>query len=1149
MAGKDSDKADAAGQLEGQTVGSYRVLERLASGGMADVWRVRHLEQGTEHALKVLHQTSAEMKARLLEEGRIQSRLRHPNLLRVTELVPVPGGTGLVMALVRGPTLRELLSRERLELEQALSLGQGILAGVAHAHSQGLIHRDLKPDNVLLEPLDGPTRGWTPRVGDFGLARALHSTDERRTRTGLAMGTPGYMAPEQYRDISGVDARADIFALGCILYELLCGRPTFERGDVIALYQRALRMDFVDPHELAVPELPRALGALLVQSLRPRPADRPADAGALAERWRLAASGAALEPEVRPQGASLPTLDLDGLDAAAALDGPAGSDEPEAPARHNLPPSPDAFFGRADEQAALSALLSDGERLVTLLGPGGVGKTRFSREFGRKRVRSWPGGVWFCDLSEAVDVEGICAAVARAVELPLTRGDPAARLGAALAGRGRCLMVLDNFEQVAEHAQATAGRWLADASELQILVTSRTLLGLAGERALTLPPLAEDAALALFVERARSRKADYTLSGPEEAAARELARLLDCLPLAIELAAARVQVMSPSMMVARMGQRFRLLSGGRKGRRQAAMRDVIDWSWNLLEGWEQAAFAQCSVFEGGFTLEAAEAALDLSVDYWPMDAVQSLVDKSLLYPMPPNAAGEPRFGMYLSLQEYAAEKLGRGERFQAIAARHAEYFSAFGRPATLEAMHVHGGVVRMVALSDELDNLASAARRAADAGAGVIAARCALAAEALYNQAGPLAASAALLERVLEVAPVEERLVLLLALSRGYMGLGRRDESEQLLEEVLEAALAGREPLCEADARVGLSQIKRALGEREMALKHLEWARTLYGYLGARRLEADTMAAEGTLNAELGRLVEGKALTAAALPIHRAVGNRRGEGLVLGNQALFHVFAGETDAGLQKMKQALAIYRECRDRSGEAHILGNLSALHQHTGRVGEALRAGQEALALYRELGNRASQAFLMNALGTCYASQGRNEWARDILEEALAIALQLEDRELRSQIQNHLSDAVEALGDRERALALAAESLSLARKVQRPKEVAASLLRLGRLESSPEDARACLEEALAVALGLEDKHLECDVLAALGRLALRTSEPAAALPKLEQALSIARTVGLMPQEVATLSSLGDAHEALGDEVSARRCRRDAASVRDTLG
>ena len=335
--------------------------------------------------------------------------------------------------------------------------------------------------------------------------------------------------------------------------------------------------------------------------------------------------------------------------------------------RHNLPAERDAFIGRTAELHALAQRLDAGARLLTVIGPGGTGKTRFVRRYGWAWLGDWPGGVCFCDLSEARSLDGVLRAVAVALDVPLGKDDPVVQLGHAIAGRGRCLVILDNFEQVLVHAAATVGRWLDRAADAAFVVTSRERLHLTGEEVFPVEPLPlEQEAIELFSARARAQRPDFVLDATNRAAVAEVVRLLDGLPLAIELAAARVRVLSPAQLVERMRNRFALLAGVRgAAARQATLRAAIDWSWDLLTPWEQAALAQCSVFEGGFTLDAAEAVFELSA--WPeapaaMDAVQALVDKSLLRTWNRADAGrydleEPHFGMYLSIHEYAAEKL------------------------------------------------------------------------------------------------------------------------------------------------------------------------------------------------------------------------------------------------------------------------------------------------------------------------------------------------------------------------------------------------------------------------------------------------------------------------------------------------------------
>ena len=378
---------------------------------------------------------------------------------------------------------------------------------------------------------------------------------------------------------------------------------------------------------------------------------------------------------------------------------------------HSLPAERDAFVGRRESLAELARRLDAGARLVSVLGLGGTGKTRLVTRFGWNSLGDFPGGVWFCDLSEARSLDGIFHAVAQGLDVPLGKDDPVIQLGHAIAGRGRCLVILDNFEQVARHAEETLGRWLDRASGARFLVTTREVLGLPGEEILALAPLAPSDAAALFVRRAEAAKPGFQPSAEDQSAIGPLVKLLEGLPLAIELAAARVRVMPPRTLLLRMSERFKLLSstGGRLDR-QATLRAVFDWSWDLLSLPEKAALAQLSVFEGGFTLESVEAVLDLSAYEnapWPMDALQSLVQKSLVRQMTDN-----RFDLLVSVQEYAAEQLRTEGRYAgsgpaallAAEMRHGAYFASLDEKAA-----VADGCA-------ELDNLVVACRRAAARG-------------------------------------------------------------------------------------------------------------------------------------------------------------------------------------------------------------------------------------------------------------------------------------------------------------------------------------------------------------------------------------------------------------------------------------------------
>ncbi len=269
-------------QLEpGQMVGKYRVEALVGEGGMARVYRVRHLQLDALRALKVLTSPSAEITRRLLQEGRIQARLRHRNVVNVTDTVQVDGAPGLVMDFVRGPSLAELIQKRRLTLEQVDMLALGILAGVEAAHSHGLVHRDLKPANVMLaiEP-----QGLVPKVADFGLSKILGGDSVHSTKAGIAMGTPAYMAPEQITDASSADARADVFSLGAILYEMLTGERCFDGGTVLEVFGRVAAGSFV-PLDERMPDLPAFLCEAVHGALRLDRDDRVQRVAHLAALW------------------------------------------------------------------------------------------------------------------------------------------------------------------------------------------------------------------------------------------------------------------------------------------------------------------------------------------------------------------------------------------------------------------------------------------------------------------------------------------------------------------------------------------------------------------------------------------------------------------------------------------------------------------------------------------------------------------------------------------------------------------------------------------------------------------------------------------------------------------------------------------------
>ena len=233
----------------GQTVDRYTVDSIIGYGGTAVVYLVKHVQLSTQHALKVLSVSSGAIRERMLREGRVQAALTHPNVVAVSDVLDVDGSPGLLMEYIEGPSLEDALKQFRISLEDAETLFRGIVLGVHAAHGTGLVHRDLKPANVLLAESDV---GFVPKVTDFGLAKVIvgDGIEVGTTRAGIAMGTPSYMSPEQIRDARKVDQRADIFSLGCLLYELVTGQRTFPGDEALTIYNAVTAGEYLPVEQL-----------------------------------------------------------------------------------------------------------------------------------------------------------------------------------------------------------------------------------------------------------------------------------------------------------------------------------------------------------------------------------------------------------------------------------------------------------------------------------------------------------------------------------------------------------------------------------------------------------------------------------------------------------------------------------------------------------------------------------------------------------------------------------------------------------------------------------------------------------------------------------------------------------------------------------
>ncbi|HEY1298508.1 MAG TPA: AAA family ATPase, partial [Chloroflexota bacterium] len=377
-----------------------------------------------------------------------------------------------------------------------------------------------------------------------------------------------------------------------------------------------------------------------------------------------------------------------------------------------LPAQPGPLIGRASEVALVSNRLIQTEaRLLTLTGVAGTGKTRLAVEVASQIHEAFGDGAYFVDLAPIQDPVLMLVAVARALEIREERGQPVLDVLKLQLAPRRTLLVLDNFEQLLPAAPQLSDL-LQTCPGLKLLVTSRSALRLRWEHVIPVPPLAEIAAVELFVQRAQRADPRFEFNTSNAAVVTEICMRLDGLPLAIELAAARTRVLPPPALLRRLGHRLDVLAvpGPDQPARQRTLRGALDWSYELLSAGEQALFRRLGVFVGGFPLaavgEVCDAEGDLGLD--GLAGVESLVDKSLIRrEISPSSQGEPRFAMLETVREYARERLDEAHEREVLRRRHAQYYLG-GADVPVAEMQLAHQSVWLQSLETEHENLSAA---------------------------------------------------------------------------------------------------------------------------------------------------------------------------------------------------------------------------------------------------------------------------------------------------------------------------------------------------------------------------------------------------------------------------------------------------------
>ncbi len=659
-----------------------------------------------------------------------------------------------------------------------------------------------------------------------------------------------------------------------------------------------------------------------------------------------------------------------------------------------LPLALTSFVGRERDVGEVTRLLKE-NRLVTLFGPGGSGKTRLAMAAAEQAAEEPLDGAWWVWLAPLSDPASVPRAVAEAMGLPETPGRPPTETILEYLGPAEGLLVLDNCEHLVDPCAELVEQLLRFCPGLRILATSRELLGIVGETSRAVPPLSLPSsdepqdlegmllcdATRLFVERAVT---GFAPTGGEASAVLRVCRRLEGIPLAIELAAARTRVLTVKQISERLDDVFGLLVGGSRTTpdRQRTLRATMDWSHELLSEQERVVFRRLSAFAGGFTLDAAEeVCAGGSVERFEvLESLSRLVDKSLV--VVTERGGEARYRLLQIVRQYASERLEAASEEGAAGRRHALFFLGLVEEAEPE-LNGAGQAAWLERLTQELDNLRTAMRW------------------------------------LREGDETDTYLRLAGALWRFCYLRGFYEEGYRWLEGALSDGAAAP-PASRAKALLGAGVLALLRCEYDRAEGRLEEALVLYRGLGDGEGVASALQVLGSVAREQADYARAEELHGESLALWRGLGDRAGEARSLNYLGFVAWLQEKHQRAREICEETLITFRDLGDSEGVVWALINLGASAQYSGSLGPARMFLDESLALSNEVGYREGEAWSLDQLGVLALHEGDAGRARQLLRSSLGVHRDLGDRWRAASVLERLAEAYAAEGHLERAALL---------------------------------------------------------------------------------------------------------------------------------